>query len=391
MGNLADSPAVVALRIAAMVGRERLVPRMAESADDVPSSIERVTPAWWTAVLAGEVADAVVEDTDILSGSAGTHQRHRIALNWNDAGRAAGLPQTVFTKTLPTVVTRMIGGYNGTARAEGLFYTRLRSSLDIESPLGYHAAFDRRTYAGINVIEDIVASRDASFCGHRTVVTRAMADSMVDQLARLHARWYGDESLARDHRWVANFADWYRIGARKMRTEHYTRQAVRQLADELPARLVDRIDEIWPCTDAAAAVHTDEPGGLLHSDVHIGNWYQAGNGTMGLCDWQCVARGHGSRDLAYMLSSALTIADRRAWENELVARYLDAFDGYAGVTTDRDAFRGHYRRQMLHAFWMWTITLCHSPLLPAMQPEDTARELVLRIGHALDDLDCLDA
>ena len=54
----------------------------------------------------------------------------------------------------------MIGGYNGTARAEGRFYTELRPRLDIESPLGYHAAFDRRSLAGINVLEDIVATRD---------------------------------------------------------------------------------------------------------------------------------------------------------------------------------------------------------------------------------------
>lgn len=45
---------------------------------------------------------------------------------------------------------------------------------------------------------------------------------------------------------------------------------------------------------------------------------------------------------------------------------------------------------MLHALSTWTITLCHSPLLPAKQPEDTAREMIARIATAIPDLDSLD-
>lgn len=56
----------------------------------------------------------------------------------------------------------------------------------------------------------------------------------------------------------------------------------------------------------ALAVHDSEPQGLIHSDVHIGNWYRTGAGKMGLCDWQCLARGHWSRDFAYAVTAALT-------------------------------------------------------------------------------------
>lgn len=143
----------------------------------------------------------------------------------------------------------------------------------------------------------------------------------------------------------------------------------------LPPKLVDGIDDIRRRTEAAAHVHTEAPGGMLHSDVHIGNWYQAGDGAVGICGWQCVAQGHGSRDLAYVLASSLTPDNRTAWEEALIDRYLETFDELAGCRTARDEFRDHYRRQMLYAFWMRTITLCHSPLLPAMQPRDAAREL----------------
>ncbi len=391
MTGLTDTVPWVAARTGLRVARERLWRRPAVTREDVPGSVDDITPAWWQAVLAADVPDAVLESVRCVSGSNGTHFRHCFALDWNDAGRDAGLPANVFTKSLPTVVTRMIGGYNGTARAEGRFYLELRPALEIESPIGYHSAFDRRSLAGINVIEDIATTRGARFLDFRTHVTREMAEGMVDLLAALHGRWYADPGLAAAHRWLANFADWYRIGARKMKTEHYTGVAIRQLADALPPSVVRRAAQVWPATERAAAVHEQGPQGLLHSDVHIGNWYQTGAGQVGLCDWQCVARGHGSRDLAYLLATALLSDERRAWERELVQRYAAQLEAVTGVAQDANRVRDEYRRQMLHALWMWTITLCHSPLLPAMQPVDQTRELVIRVATAMDDLDSLDA
>lgn len=61
----------------------------------------------------------------------------------------------------------------------------------------------------------------------------------------------------------------------------------------------------------------------------------------------------------------------------------------AGGGLDVDEASLCYREQMLHALWMWTITLCHSPLLPATQPRDTARALLVRIATAMADLDSL--
>ena len=391
MTDLTHSVALTALRIAGHVALEHLRPAPARVAADVPSSVAVLTPAWWTAVMCAGHPGAEVLAFNALSASSGTHQRHRFVLTYNDAGRAARLPFAVFTKTLPNVMTRMIGGYNGTARAEGRFYREVRPALTIESPLGYHSAFDRRSLAGINVLEDVAATRGARFCDADTYVTRAMAESMVDLLAQLHAHAYADRRLDHEWRWLANFADWFEIGARKMGTERYTGQAIRRMADRLPPALVKRADQIWPATLAASAIHRQGPRNLLHSDVHIGNWYRHANGAMGLFDWQCVAQGHWSRDVAYALAAALTVEDRRAWERALLARYLETLSTLADVYIDTNSAWDHYRRQMLHALWMWTITLCHSPWLPAMQSVATAMAMIERIATAVDDLDSLRA
>lgn len=166
--------------------------------------------------------------------SAGTHERHQLIVSYNEAGRRAGLPESMFTKSLPSVVTRMIGGFNGTARVEGRFYMQLRPQLEIEAPIGYHAAFDRQTFASILLLEDMVATKSATFCNYRTYVSRETAEDMIDVLAALHARFHGDGELATKYRWVASYPRWFTIGADKMGLEHYTRKVSDAAAHVIP-------------------------------------------------------------------------------------------------------------------------------------------------------------
>ena len=82
-----------------------------------------------TRVMCRDHPDARVTGMAVIGGSDGSHERRRLALKYNDAGEAAGLPSHVFTKTLASLLTRMLGGFMGHARYEMLFYTRLRPLL----------------------------------------------------------------------------------------------------------------------------------------------------------------------------------------------------------------------------------------------------------------------
>ena len=383
--------ALAALKIGGRVAYERLLRPKARHRDDVPCSPDAITTEWLTAVLCDKVPGAAVKQVEIKPASAGTHERHRLVLTYNEEGRRAGLPCSLFTKSLPSVVTRMIGGFNGTARAEGRFYLQLRPQLEIEAPVGYHAAFDPNTFASILLLEDLAAAKSATFCSHKTYVMRAMAEGMIDLLAALHARFYGDSGLANQYRWVAPYPRWFTIGARKMDLERYTRKAFYAASHVIPQSVLARRDAVWPAAMRALAVHESEPQGLLHSDVHIGNWYLTGTGKMGLCDWQCLSRGHWSRDVAYAVTAALTPADRRMWEKDLLARYLERFAMLTGAKPDFEESFRNYRQQIVHALLMWTITLCHSPLLPNMQSTDTTLTMIERITTAMADLDTLEA
>jgi aminoglycoside phosphotransferase (APT) family kinase protein len=390
MGQSADT-AMAALKIGGRVAYERLTRPKARRFDDVPCTPYAVTPEWLTAVLCGKVPGAVVTQVEVKAASAGTHERHQLRVSYNEEGRRAGLPVSIFTKSLPSIVTRMIGGFNGTARVEGSFFTQIRPQLEIEAPLCYHSAYDRRTFAAIHLLEDLVATKSATFCNHKTHVTRVMADDMIDLLASLHGRFYNDSTLAERYRWIASYPRWFTIGAAKMGTEYYTRKAFDAAAHVIPADVMARRDDVWPATMRALALHDSEPQGLIHSDVHIGNWYRTGAGQMGLCDWQCLSRGHWSRDFAYAVTASLTPEDRRNWERELLVRYIEKFAEKTGVKPDFNLSFLHYRQQIVHALAMWTITLCHSRLLPNMQPEDTTLTMIGRMTTAMADLGALDS
>jgi aminoglycoside phosphotransferase (APT) family kinase protein len=376
-----------ALRIGGQVTYERIVRAKATRIEDVPGSPHAITPQWLTAALCKNHPSAEVTDFVVKSVSAGTHERHRLTIAYNEAGLQAGLPRTVFTKSSPTIVTRMICGY--AARFEGRFYMQIRPMLDIEAPRAYHAATDRKTLATILLLEDLSATKAVTFCNNKSDVTREMAEQMIDLLATLHARFYGDPELPNRFAWLNSYPRWFAGITRQMSIERYTLKSFDAAAHVIPASLQAQRHEIMSAAMRNLELHIGQPQSVLHGDLHIGNWYRTGAGEMGLYDWQCVARGHWSKDFAYVVTAALTPDNRRAWERDLLRRYLDRFAELSGVKLDFDQSFLWYRQQIIFALLLWTPTLTHSPFFPNMQPKTMSLTMIERMSTAMADLDSL--
>jgi hypothetical protein len=84
------------------------------------------------------------------------------------------------------------------------------------------------------------------------------------------------------------------------------------------------------------------------------------------------------------------VEDRRNWERDLLARYLDALAAAGGKPPSfEDAFLA-YRQQMFHGLIFWTYTLLVGKLQP-VQPENLVRILISRTARAVVDLESLDS
>jgi hypothetical protein len=374
-------------RIGAHVIWDYLARPTAVAAEDIPWCAEAISPAWLTAVICGAHPGAAVETVTVVGGSDGSSVRRRLAITYNEAGRHEGLPAQIFAKATPGLLTRLTAGL--VAPREGAFYRQIKPALNIETPQLYWTGADVVSGRSLHLFEDLTITKNASFCHANTAISRAQALDMVGLLAMLHGRFYRSPRFATDLAWLGNYADYVKTSAQNGAREFHDR-AMLLAAPVVPADVMARREEIWPLLLAGMKASIEGPVTLLHSDVHLGNWYVTGEGRMGLCDWAIVCKGHWARDFAYAVSTSLAIADRRDWEQELLRNYLAIFHAQGGPLVAFDEGWRSYRQHLFGALLMWTPTLCHSPTRPDMQSEGTSLEMIQRITMAISDLAALD-
>jgi len=359
------------------------------TSDVLPIAYEEITPAWMTSALAGRFPGAEVVGVRVGERDEGTSSRRRIFLTWRSSTDAGGrsLPASVFCKGSLSLAGRYILGLNGGIEAEATFYRAVRPKLPIVAPEAYFVGFDPHTLNSIVVMRDIGA--EVRFCALSPTLSKALAESQLELLATLHGRYYEspelETTLAPFRRWEVYFT----ITVEKAGFGPACERGFVEAEPVIPARLFRRASEVWPATLRCVDVHRSLPRMLIHSDVHLKNWFVAGD-RMGLNDWQCSSKGHWGRDVAYVLSTSLAIEDRRSWEKDLLRFYLDRLHATGGAKVPFDEAWTIYRHQLFSALAWWTGTLGQPPDAPKMQPPETSVEFIKRMTHAIDDLDALD-
>ncbi|WP_188823502.1 phosphotransferase [Novosphingobium indicum] len=353
----------------------------------IPARYELLTAEWMTKALCASTPGARVETVTLDAPDDGSSNRRRIFLTYNEVGQAAGLPPTVFAKASNEVLNRVIYGILGTGEIESTFYTKIRPELDIEAPKCLFANFDPRTFNSIILLKDMRG--EADFCDYDTPITFERAAGMLRLLAGVHAKYAGDKVEAIRpllRTWPQHWANILRLGM-----EEYSKRGFLAAETVMPSSLFKRYDEVWPATMAAVAQHEVLPPNMIHGDVHLKNWYITKDGRMGLSDWQGPTLGHWSRDIAYSMSAALSVENRRAWERDLLALYREEMLSLGVEMPSLDEVITLFRRQLFTALAYWTITLRHPPTMPDMQPENATIEFIKRISTAIDDHDAFAA
>lgn len=387
------SQLALATRVGELAGYtmwDRLRSRPVTSLADVPASVSQLTPQWLTAAMCSHTSGAKVESFELLGGSSGTTTRDRIALSYNDAGRAAGLADVVFAKSSPKFTSRLVGGLIDALQAEAGFYRDLRPKVAINAPDPYHIALDKKSMRSMYLLEDVGHTKGAKFGNPLTMyVDKRMAESMVKNLATYHGAFWEQDSLA-SQPWIrTSLAFQMKVDA----TIGFKKRSligVERARDFSPGAFVVRKKDIWPALMGALSQNVNGPVTLLHSDMHIGNWYQDDLGEMGLFDWQAMTIGGWALDVSYALASALTVEDRREWERDLLALYLDELGSHGGRPPKFEHAMSEYRAQIMHGLVFWLFTIGSGPLQPRMQPDDISQENVKRLVQATVDHGALD-
>lgn len=323
----------------------------------VPRSPAELTPAWLTAALrpARPVVAARVatfgEGVGMLSVMA------RVELDY--AGGDPGPdPASVVVKLPPwRARNHGLGTEWGYFVREATFYRELAGTPGTPAPRCHHVGVDHDDRVAVLVLDDhtgAVPLDQIAGC------PPAVAAQVVDAAARLHAAWWDSTALADPRLGVPALDDGveersarlYRasLPAFAERYRHLVTDTTFAAAERYAAVLADRY-RAW----AARGPHT-----LAHNDLRLDNMLAlpaasgAGVGAVLFVDWQRIIRFHGACDVAYFLAGSLTVADRRAHEDDLLRRYHEGLRTHGVRDYPWARCRQDYREAMLR--WLGLVT-----------------------------------
>jgi hypothetical protein len=394
-GVRTDSPGLLMVkgivRYSGHAIREQLTRQRATRMTDVPVRTREVTREWLTAVMRGEHSGAAVESYDLEDVSNGTSSRWRATVTYNQAGRDAGLPTALFAKTSRSWTQRLLLGMADVLTGEPGFYTYIRPHLDIEAPHGYHGAVDPASGRSIALMEDIVATKKVTFCTPQTPISLEEMKDLLTSMAVWHGRYWNDAELDRHsflqktpQTFIGNLAKFAglkkRSGVGVQRAKAVVPEAIVPLHEDLYRAL-------WRSLELAG----QGPMTFLHGDSHIGNVYKTQSGRLGFGDWQVVMRGSWAYDVSYTIATGLAVEDRRNWERDLLAFYLERLNAAGGTAPDFEAAWLAYRQQMLWSYFGWLLSIGRSAIQPKFQPDSTSLGILERASNAILDLDTLGA
>ncbi|TAM65670.1 phosphotransferase [Mycobacterium sp.] len=361
------------------------LPRTAD-VNVVPAAVGAMTARWLTHALCADVPAARVIDFAAVGPTSQTTSRATLHLQYNDAGIDAGLPNTVFAKLTATLRQRMFLGLIRCLEGEPLFYRDLRPKLSIECPYGYYGAVDRKSWRSVVLTEDIAATRSATFLHATSRISRADIESLVSVMAGFHGAMWESPQITRAS-WLKTPYDHFHNTSAFLNMRKRVAVGVRRTADIVPVRIRDNVNDLWQPFLASMQACSTGPATLLHGDPHVGNTYRSGMGATAFLDWQVCMKGSWAFDYAYVVSTALTVEDRRAWERDLLVYYLDALAAAGGQPPSFDEAFRLYRQCLMYPFHTWTTVIGRSAMQPLMQEEDVCRLIIERVAHAIDDLD----
>jgi len=274
-----------------------------------------------------------IDVTPIAAGSGFVGQTARLHIVYSEQESSA--PPTVFAKLSSADLAvrqqlRRVGIYE----IEAGFYRdmALQPAFPIRVPRPYLSLYDEGTSASILLLEDLSA---AEFGDNLTGCSATDAQIAVGQLGLLHAH-YWDAPLLKALSWLRALTDEVqaRAGIYQAMLPRFEQRCAEFLTPGL-REAARRFASVFPEYSQQCS---HPPQTLTHGDFRANNLAFAhtseGRGLT-VFDWQVARRSRGPRDLAYFLSSSLSVELRRTLEESLLDLYYETLkiNGVEGYST----------------------------------------------------------
>lgn len=370
------------------------------AATRLPTDPQDLTVDHLNALLAAQspgvaLTDFTVTETHLWGGGQASSAGRMVIAPIYAGPAAAKLPRRLVIKVAKTDPSsddpKQVRGTGALYRNEVNVYTRLRPSSFLEAPAVLGGAYDPQTATFLLLMEDL-RDRGATFGAVTTPVPLNTVRSLLDQLASLHARYWGSPDFDDGLSWMeahtrgALYAVFNTPQAAPAFIAHQVEQE--QFKREMVQRLGTTVDGLFRGFQRVQQHQARLPQTVCHGDTHIGNTYALPDGRGGLLDWQLASQGYAMHDVSYLVATALSVADRRAHERELLAYYREQLRANGvGDAPSLDELWIEYRRAMVwgvYIGWLttpvvnygWEITVMnHLRIMTAYEDLETGRLL----------------
>jgi hypothetical protein len=277
------------------------------------ASAEDLTPSWLQSALRAAGFDVTITGLSVEpvgTGQLSVSLRARFAVE----SPASGLPSSVVVK-IPsadaTVRERLGRGY----QVEVGFYRELARTVKVDVPRCHLAVASEDGTSFALVLEDLAPATQGD---QVTGASVAQVTAAARNLAGLHGPRWNDPAL-RGHPALI-LAD----PATDQGLAGMYAMVLPMIASRLGPALSP--EDLATLTEAGAVMGDflkarPHRFAMIHGDYRLDNLLFSPDGRVSAVDWQTVTIGLPARDLAYLVGTALSVADRRAAEAGLVEAY----------------------------------------------------------------------
>ena len=280
-----------------------------------------VTPEWLTGALGrcGALAEGArvvsLERTPIGTGQMGDTTRFTLTYD----GPGAGPPTVVGKFASADDQSRATGLALRAYEIEIRFYREVAARIEARVPAAYVAEVEPDTGWFTLLLEDVVGGVQGDQIGG---CTPDAAAAVLEEMAGLHAPCWESPELAG--------LEW--LNRNSAESEGFLATMVSSLVPGFLERYEDSMAPEYREVCRVFAEHVPAYVGLrtgprtaIHGDFRLDNLlFQPGDPRPVVVDWQTAVWGAAAADVAYFVGGSLTVEDRRAHEESLLARYHEA-------------------------------------------------------------------
>ncbi len=325
---------------------------------DLPTTSGEITAEWMTGALRahGTIGpDVSVESIDTDVGVAGVGFMGEVAsVALRYSGDAGGAPTRVVAK-FPTASPQIRTMLHPTRvfEREHRFYESLAADTPVRTPEVYHVTCETSDVTDderyLLLLEDLSG---LELGDQLAGVSPEQAEASLVGLARHHARFWNRAGLD-----AASFVPTINGPLNKAGQAIYD-ASLPGFTDAFGSAL---LPEMVPVAAAYGASHprfldrfAAMPHTLVHFDYRADNLFYdhsaGGDVSVVVIDWQSISIGGGAADVGYFLAQNLSIADRRAHENDLLRRYHDTLVAGGVRDYEFDQFFQEYRIGVMYGW-----------------------------------------